>query len=345
MTRNISHLFMILSVGFLPVTWPVKAGGPGKSAIYQTREISRIRHAPLQSDPTEQTRSRFVMGTLLEVTVVGHNILHTSKLLDMAFEEAERQNDILSDWNDSSELMRFAARAGTGWIVVSSNLARALKDSLALGIETGGAFDVTVGPLTHAKRHNSDHPVNIAPIVGLEHLHVLGAHARLDRPGMILDLGGIGKGFAADRIRARLESAGALAGFINFGTSTLLGFGNREWPILVVDFFGRPWTIWILVNAAMSTSEASAAKDDIINPNPKRPVTTPSRVTALGWSATRVEGWTTAGIVLGRAGLEKMKRPPDLLMIHEDSAGLTRWTGPAAPDPRQTRIQVLQDGS
>ena len=90
---------------------------------------------------------RLVMGTLLDVTLYSESLQAARNAFDEAFFLAQRLDAVLSNYKPTSEVSHLNRRAGTGPFRVSRELHRFLSLSRDLTSRTGGAFDVTVGPL------------------------------------------------------------------------------------------------------------------------------------------------------------------------------------------------------
>lgn len=139
----------------------------------------------------------------------------------------------LTDYRTDSELMRLCARAGGSPVHVSDDLFALLTTAAAVAEASGGAFDITVGPLSRlwreARRTGKEpHPAAVAAAKALvNHRNIIldpeARAAQLSTPGMLLDLGGIAKGYAAQEALKVLRDAGrtqalvALAGDIALG--------------------------------------------------------------------------------------------------------------------------------
>jgi thiamine biosynthesis lipoprotein len=127
-------------------------------------------------------------------------------------------------------------------------------------------------------------------------------------PGSAIDLGGIGKGYAVDRVIDRLREIGVTAGFVSFGESSIRGLGSPEGE--------RGWEVWIrrergaigpvrLRDAALSTSRSLARGrrigdvqiGDIIDPRSGRPVARDCQATVRAASATDAEAWSKALLI------------------------------------------------
>jgi thiamine biosynthesis lipoprotein len=155
-----------------------------------------------------QRRVFRAMGTDVELLVDAE---HAGAELDAAEHEFARLEALLSRFREDSELSRLN-RAGS--LDVSTDTARVIELSLHARANTGGRFDPTVHDAVAAAGydrsfeelpHNGEGPVCPARCGGV--VRVDGCHVELE-PGFRLDLGGIGKGYAAERAAELLALAG-----------------------------------------------------------------------------------------------------------------------------------------
>lgn len=166
---------------------------------------------------TEPHRSElFAMDTLMELTVWG-----AETALDSAKTELRRLEALLSVTDERSEIFRLNR---DGAAALSEDTAALLRDAVSLSDLTGGAFDPTVYPLVSAWGFTGETqsvPTDAAledalSLVGTEHLHFSGNTLTLDA-GTMLDLGGIAKGFAAERCAELLRESGVTAALLSLG--------------------------------------------------------------------------------------------------------------------------------
>jgi thiamine biosynthesis lipoprotein len=174
-----------------------------------------------------------VMGTLARITLYAPDASVARGASDAAFARIRELDAIMSDYRDDSELMRLCRRPTGEPVAVSRDLFRVLEHSQRVAAETDGAFDVTVGPLVRLwreARRQRQMPSTAAidaarQCSGYRKLQ-LDRKVRtvtLETPGMLLDLGGIAKGYAADAALAVLRDRGfsralvAIAGDIAAG--------------------------------------------------------------------------------------------------------------------------------
>ena len=161
------------------------------------------------------------MGTVYTVKVVGPPAGVTAEALQQRVETILADiNRTLSTYDPESELSRFNDNQSTAWVAVSLNLCRIIREAQAISPLTGGAFDVTIGPVVNlwgfgppmtADRLPSDEAVAAALArVGYPHLHTRDSPPALrkDRADLYIDVSAIAQGFAADRLAEYLESLG-----------------------------------------------------------------------------------------------------------------------------------------
>jgi thiamine biosynthesis lipoprotein len=157
-----------------------------------------------------------------------------------ALDLVEQLEAQLTIYRDTSELMAINRRAGQGAIAAEPQLFELLVRAAALSRATGGAFDITSGPLSKVwgfYRRQGMMPTAAAVEEALAHVGIdglaLDSQARtvaLTRPGMELNLGAIGKGYALDRAASLLVSQGVADFLIHGGNSSVLARGDRQPP-------------------------------------------------------------------------------------------------------------------
>ncbi|HEX7071494.1 MAG TPA: FAD:protein FMN transferase [Rhodothermales bacterium] len=206
------------------------------------------------------------MGLQVRVLLYAPSENRAFQAASAAFHEIARLDSILSDYRVDSELMRLVGRAGTGPVAVSDDLFRVLAHAQRLAHESGGAFDVTVSPLVRLWRRaraSGSLPDSAAidsarAFVGYRYLHLDSAASSvtLEMKGMQIDLGGIAKGYAADRALAALRSNGIDRVLIEFGGDVRVGDappGEEGWRIEVANA-DEEHRVLVVVNAAVATS-------------------------------------------------------------------------------------------
>ena len=233
----------------------------------------------------------------------------------------------LSGWNDASELARINADAGSDWLEVSPILFAALREASTVSAASGGAFDVTVGPLVRAWGFGAGAMADPPPPSPEEIARLLArvGHSRLELresppglrkgvPGLSLDLDGIAPGWAVDRIAERLDGLGIGDYLVELGGEVRARGQSRDgrrWRIAVetpVAGERRAQAILELDGLAVSTSGDYRDYREIdgrrishtIDPRTGMPVSHGlASVTVVSDSAAGADAWATALMVLG----------------------------------------------
>lgn len=184
------------------------------------------------------------MGIDARIVVFATDQFQAEKACRAAYSRIAALEDVMSDYRPRSELMRLCEKAGQGPQKISPDLHRVLSRAQTIARQSGGGFDVTVGPLVQlwrTARKNKTLPEEAAirdaqNRVGYENLKLGRGTAELAVPGMRLDLGGIGKGFAADEALKELRRNGIKSALIEMGGDLRLGDappGTKGWKISV----------------------------------------------------------------------------------------------------------------
>jgi thiamine biosynthesis lipoprotein len=156
--------------------------------------------------------------------------------------EARRIEFKFSRFRADSVISRISAEAGRNPVAVDAETQALIESALDLARLTGGRFDPTIGALAAAwdfRRGRVPAPATIRallPLVAASAVRVRPLEVFLERPGMVLDLGGIGKEYAVDRVAALLREAGVASAIVNFA-GDVRTFGRRS--------DGRAWSIGV----------------------------------------------------------------------------------------------------
>lgn len=196
-TRQIVCLACIFSGSFVPFL----------KAVGEDADLQRFNY------------ERVEMGVIFRLSVYGSDSGVANKAAEAAYARVRQLNGIFSDYEGTSEVRRLCDASGPGRPVrVSDELFTVFEASLRLSKETGGAFDVTVGPLTKLwrrarRREVMPEPERLASerkLVGyqLVRLDCQAKTVELLREGMRIDFGGIAKGYAADEALRVLKEHG-----------------------------------------------------------------------------------------------------------------------------------------
>lgn len=168
-------------------------------------------------------RTQMHMGTLVAITAIGRTHEDSNDAIAAGFQEIQRLEQLLSTWIDSSELSKVNAAAGKGAVKVSLETMAVVRKSLQVAEMTEGAFNIAIGPAVDAWNISAEPRLPtpqeldaLKPLVDLQYVH-MDAWERtisLQKAGMRIDVGGIGKGYAADQAVNVMKKAGAVAGVV-----------------------------------------------------------------------------------------------------------------------------------
>jgi thiamine biosynthesis lipoprotein len=189
------------------------------------------------------------MGCLYSIVAYGDDALSLSHTLEQALDEVDRIDRLMSNYKRQSELSRLNREAANQPVAVDAELFDLIAESMRYSVESGGAFDVTVGPLMKAwgffngegRIPSIEELARARERIGYRHV-VLDRgdrSVRFERPGMEIDLGAIAKGYAVDRAAAILRAKHVRAALVSAGGSTIFAIGappdRPHWSVDVQD--------------------------------------------------------------------------------------------------------------
>ena len=222
----------------------------------------------VRAEPEKFTFVRPIMGTRFQIICHAGDRATAKAAADRAFAQAEKINAIASDYLPESELSQLRSIEPGKPIPLSPELHALFEHAMALAKFTDGAFDPTLGPLSTLWRATRDEkklpdPQKLAAAkraTGWRHVVLDSAEPSiiLKRPNMAFDLGGVGKGYAADLMLKSLVEDGLPRSMIAAGGDIRLGVAPPErkgWNV-ALRTFDRKQTddIRVLAHAAVSTS-------------------------------------------------------------------------------------------
>ena len=163
----------------------------------------------------------FYFDTVIQISIVHED---AKSLLEDCFSMCGELEDTFSKTRASSELYQVNHRTENE-VIISDDLAYVISLGLKYGDLTDGAFDITICPLSDLWDFKSEEPVvpedaaiqEALEKVDYRKVHLNGSILTFEQDGIMLDLGGIAKGYAADRIKEYLISEGVESGYINLG--------------------------------------------------------------------------------------------------------------------------------
>jgi len=216
-------------------------------------------------------KSADAMGSTYSIALYGYDRIKMEAAADAAFDEVRRLDELLSNYQPGSQWSEVNRNAARQPVKVSPELFDLLSACVQYSRESEGAFDITVGPLMKVwgfykgSGHLPHKPEVAAALAKVGYRHILLDRAartvRFDRPGVEMDPGGVGKGYAVDRMVDVLRKNGVQIALVAGSGSSIYGMGAppdepRGWLVKIKD----PWDnrktladVWLKDNS-MSTS-------------------------------------------------------------------------------------------
>lgn len=268
------------------------------------------------------------MATRFEIALTGGPGERLRAAAEEALDEIERLENLLSLYRPFSDIGRINASAATESVRVSPETFRLLQRALEVSKATAGAFDVTAGPLIKAWGF-MDGGEAVPPPQHIEDarkrtgwsgvfLSAEDYSVRFARPGMMIDLGSIGKGYALDRAAGILAESGVTNGLIHGGTSSIIGIGpgpaGTGWKVALPEAGGAPDTV-DLIDGSLSVSgvwgksfkQGHREFGHVIDPRTGHPVQGAGMAAVVGKTAMLTDALSTALLVLGSGGAAEIE--------------------------------------
>ena len=257
----------------------------------------------------------FAMDTYMSLAAYGDG---AREALTAAAREINRLEQELSRTVSASDVGRLN---DSGSAVVSEETAALLQRAAEYSEKTGGLFDMTVAPLvslwgitTDSPRVPAESEIDaLLPLVGSEHVHIEGTAVSLD-DGCAIDLGGIAKGYASDRVAEILREYAVTGAAVSLGGNVYV-CGHKPdgsaWNVAVQDpkdAGDYAATLELTDVFAVTsggyqryyTAEDGTVYQHILDPRTGRPaVTDLLSVTVIARSGTMADAYSTALYVMG----------------------------------------------
>jgi FAD:protein FMN transferase len=311
------------------------------------------------------------MGCAYAIVAYGEDPQVLPRIVESAFDEVDRIDRLMSHYRPESPLSRLNREGANGPVAVEAELFDFLALSLDYGRESGGAFDITVGPLMKAwgffrgpgQVPSGTQLAEVRDRVGLHHLCLRPRERTIqfDRPGVELDLGGIAKGYAVDRVIAILRREHVRAALVSAGGSSTFALGappgEPGWEVELEDPLDpsklaltvrlRDRCLSVAGRAGRFFEQGGVIYSHIMDPRTGRPVQGRLSVAVLSDSATAGDALDDAffvqGVEMSRAYLARLPHTEALFFLPDGA----RWTmvrlrGPRTP-PASVRLGQVHD--
>jgi FAD:protein FMN transferase len=297
-------------------------------------------------------KTEAIMGTRVYVEVWADEASKGDAAIEAVMADMRRIDDLMSHYKPDSQLSQINAHAYERPVQVDRELFDLLRLSVHFSEITDGAFDITYASVGHlynfpAHIHPTEAQIKSAlPAVNYKNLLFDPVHhtVRFEHPGMRIDVGGIGKGYAVDHGIGILQKLGIKHAVVTAGGDTRI----------IGDHMGRPWVVGIrnpddkdkvvtripLIDTAMSTSgdyeryfdENGVRYHHIIDPRTGHSASKVRSATILGPTATETDGMSKTAFVLGpEKALEIINRMPQYDAVFVCPDGRVLYSNGLAP--------------
>lgn len=258
--------------------------------------------------------SHQAMASPWEILVAYDDAIYAGQAAQAAFEEVDRIEREISRFVATSDVAQINNLAPGVWARVGEHAIECLKAAERAHADTGGAFDVTIGPLLACWRNPDRSPRTPSDAewaaarartgMRLIEVDMQERRVRVHAAGIQVDLGGIGKGYAIDRAAEILKEWDIGSGLINAGDSSVYGYGRQPgqdgWPVGVGgvgEETAAPYRL-LLRGQSLSGSGVQVRGRHIMDPRTGRPAPGKRAVWALHPSATTADALSTAFFVM-----------------------------------------------
>ncbi|MCA9277690.1 MAG: FAD:protein FMN transferase [Phycisphaeraceae bacterium] len=270
------------------------------------------------------------MGVAVRIVLYAENEGQAKSVARAGFAAFAQIDEIASDWRKDSELMQLCARAGTGPVPVSKHLLELLLVSRHVSEESDGAFDCTVGPVSHlwrdainkgSTRVDDQALANAQQLVGMDLLTINESTCTvtLAKPGMMLDLGGVAKGYAADMALHEMKRAGISQALVDASGDIAIGGAPPDaagWRVAVTTGVNTaPDDEFILTHCAIATSGSvyqhmrvdGIEYSHIVSPNSGHATTGSFGACVIATTCAAADAWATAACVIANENASQLQ--------------------------------------
>jgi len=258
------------------------------------------------------------MGAVFEVFIAGKPNEYAGHAAGAAFEELDRLEAELSRFIPASDVSHVNAVGAQGPVRVGLDTFACLAAAARVAADTGGAFDVTIGRLLELWRPTDGSPPAPSAQALAEARDCTGMHlvtldeachaVGLARDGVRIDLGGIGKGYAVDRMMDLVAEWSVAQALIHGGQSTLLARGRPPdkdgWTVALSDPAGKTLAAVCLRDRALSGSGSPPGGRHIVDPRTGRLAEANLGAWALTPQAALADALSTAFLVMSPEEVE-----------------------------------------
>ena len=309
--------------------------------------------------PGTQVLEGKTMGTQWRVSVAALEPPRAAQLHQRIQQQLDADDHNLSTWKADSVLSRFNRYQGSAPQPVDAGMADIVTVALRIGQKTGGAMDITLGPLVNlwgfGPTKQPVHTPDAAQIAaaraqtGLQHLRVIqgvaGQWLQKDLPTLSVDLSTLGEGYATDHLARLMEQEGIRDYLVSVGGAVLSRGKNpqgRPWRVAIQKPTDRENAVQALVDLqGHGISTAGSYRNyyeldgkrisHVIDPLSGRPIEHKLvSATVIAPTALEADGWDTGLMVLGseKAQALALKEQLAVYLISKEGDRFVSWMSP-----------------
>ncbi|MDX8340422.1 FAD:protein FMN transferase [Draconibacterium sp. IB214405] len=290
-------------------------------------------------------RTLKLMGSRFDITVVANNEQEANAYIDLAVEEIQRIEKLISSWDANSETSAINKNAGINPVKVSPELFALIERAIQISKLTDGAFDISYASMDRiwhfdgsmTAMPSEETIASSVAKVGYENI-VLDKAATtvfLKKEGMKIGFGAIGKGYAADKAKALLIDKGVSAGIIN-ASGDMNTWGKQPdgsyWKVAITNPMNKDKAFALLPikNGAVVTSGDyekyvkfnGIRYAHIIDPRTGYPAHGIISATVFAPKAELADALATSVFVMGiEVGIDRINQLPQIDCIIVDDKG------------------------
>jgi len=291
------------------------------------------------------------MATIFELMIIHEDERYARQAATAAFDEVDRLERELSRYIENSDISRINSLPANQPLLLGLDVFECLKISVQMYNETQGAFDVTIGSLLKCWRDEEGNPrtpstseLNFARLHTGSHLIQLDEREhtiRLAASPVRVDLGGIGKGYAVDRVADLLREWSIETALISGGYSSVLALeappGLKGWPLTISDPADRTRILARPHLRAGALGGSGVQKGGhIISPRTGRPVEGKRAAWSAAPDAATADALSTAFMIMDTDEIRRY------CSLHPGRRALVMLT---EPDEKTQKDKILHFGS
>lgn len=267
--------------------------------------------------------SKLLMNTIVSITIATESSNAAEKAIKAAFTEIERIEKLTNFYSDNSEISLINKNAGIMPVKVSNTVIEIIEKAIYISEITNGAFDITIGTISSlydfSRKIKPSHNEIIKRLDFVNYRNIVIDKIKctvfLKKKGMLIDTGGITKGYASDKAVEILKKYNIKSGLVAVGGEIHV-FGTKPdgnfWKIGIKDPDSNSSERDIIAAVELSDASISTSGDyqkffvldekkyhHILNPKTGQPADLCKSVTVIGKENSLTDALSTGIFILG----------------------------------------------